>query len=155
MRRGGVRFSMALAVSVLGGCALWPDGDDPVPADIESVRLEMARGVNGHWPAPVHLVHVRTQALVDTLLSVDVESWFDGGGARRFRDAHPEAVFGDWEVVPGSRAGPFDVRLRGDSAAVLLCGVASHPPPRRVSVEGAVLITIRDSGCEIVESSDG
>ena len=128
---------------------------DPRPpaVDITSVALEMSENVNDDWPARVHLVRVDDAGTYARVLAVDPAEWFDGAGARRFEDAHPQARLDRWEIVPGTSIGPFefDVGFFDDFAAVLLCDVASHPPPKAVALEGDLRIIVTDSGCEVEE----
>ena len=128
--------------------------DDGLPvADIASVVLEMPENANDDWPAVVHLVRVDDAGTYARVLSVDPAEWFDGAGARRFDDAHPQAHLDRWEIVPGTSIGPFELDdgLFEEYAAVLLCDVASSPPPKAVALEGDLRIIVTDSGCEIRE----
>ena len=128
---------------------------DPGPpvVDITSVAIEMSENVNDDWPVRVHLVRVEDADLHARVLAVDPMEWFDGAGARKFEDAHPQAHLDRWEIVPGTSIGPFlfDPGLFDDFSAVLLCGVASDPPPLTVALEGDLRITVTDSGCEVKE----
>lgn len=128
--------------------------DDGLPvADIESVVLQMPENVNDDWPARVHLVRVDDPGAYARVLAVDPTEWFDGAGARRFDDAHPQAHLDRWEIVPGTTIGPFalDDGLFEEFAAVLLCDVGSGPPPKAVALEGDLRIVVTDAGCEIME----
>ena len=157
-----VRLLPWLVLLALPGCAgglggvlgdlLDPDDAFPV-AEIESVVLEMPENANDDWPARVHLVRVDDPGTYARVLAVDPTEWFDGAGARRFDDAHPQAHLDRWEIVPGTSIGPFDLDdgLFEEFAAVLLCGVASNPPPKTVALEGDLRIVVTDSGCEIRE----
>ena len=130
------------------------DRDPGPPAvDITSVVLEMSENANDDWPARVHLVRVDDADTYARVIAVDPTEWFNGAGARKFEDAHPQAHLDRWEIVPGTSIGPFafDVGFFDDFAAVLLCDVESSPPPRTVALEGDLRIIITDSGCEIRE----
>ena len=158
------RLLPCLVLLALPGCSggltgfidalLGRDAGPPVP-DIESVVLEMPEYANDDWPARVHLVRVdRDDAgTYARLLAVDPTEWFDGAGARKFEDAHPQAHLDSWEIVPGTSIGPFpvDAGFFDDFIAVLLCGVKSDPPPKTVALEGDLRIIVTDSGCEIRE----
>ena len=131
---------------------LEPDPGPPA-VDITSVVLEMSENANDDWPARIHLVRVDDADTYARVLAVDPTEWFDGAGARKFADAHPQAYLDRWEIVPGTSIGPFafDLGLFDDFAAVLLCDVESNPPPKAVALEGDLRIVVTDSGCEITE----
>lgn len=151
-----------LALLALPGCSsglggfigdLLGRGAGPPSVDIESVVLVMSADTNEDWPARVHLVRVDDAGTHDRLLAVDPREWFDGAGARRFEDAHPQAHIDRWEIVPGTTIGPFaiDAGLFDDFAAVLLCDVESDPPPKTIAMDGDLRIIVTDAGCEIRE----
>ena len=127
----------------------------PPVVDIDSVALEMAENANDDWPARVHLVRIDHEdaGTHARLLAVNPTQWFDGAGARKFEDAHPQAHVDRWEIVPGTSIGPFaiDAGLFDAFVAVLLCDVESDPPPRTVALEGDLRVIVTDSGCEIRE----
>ena len=106
----------------------------------------MARGVNDDWPVPVGLARVKDEALVQPLLAIDAMAWF-GEAGERFRNAHPQARFDSWEVVPGSVIGPVEVKVAGDWAGVLFCGLRSGAVPLRVEQNSNVTVRIEDAGC--------
>ena len=148
------RFLSCLALLALPGCVgglLDRGSGGPLAVDITSVVLEMTENANDDWPARVDLVRVDDAGTYDRLLAVDPTGWFDGAGARKFEDANPQAWVDRWEIVPGTAIGPFDLGLFDDVAAVLLCDVASTPPPKAVALEGDLRIIVTDSGCEIRE----
>ena len=153
-----------LALLALPGCAGgfgsfigdFLEGEPGPPVvDIESVVLEMPENTNDDWPARVHLVRVDhdDSGIHARLTAVDPTEWFDGTGARKFEDAHPQAHLDRWEIVPGTSIGPFPVDAGFFDAftAVLLCDVESDPPPKTVALEGDLRIIVTDSGCEIRE----
>ena len=151
MRVGHV---VVLAVIALAGCA----GDTEKvttparPLILERISLVMAPETNDHWPAQVDLVRVRDVELVGQLLRTETRTWF-AESRDAFRQAHPEALFDSWEVVPGTVAGPFDATLDdGPVAGVLFCGTlsaASVPPPIRFERDGEVTVHIDDEGCTL------
>ena len=126
-------------------------GPEPIVVDITSVILEMSENANDDWPARVDLIRVDDAETYARVLAVDPAEWFDGTGARKFEDAHPQAYLNRWEVVPGTSIGPFDLGLFDDLAAVLLCDVKSGPPPKAVALDGDLRIIVTDAGCEIRE----
>ena len=144
-----------LAILALPGCgSLSGDVDHGPPVvDITSVVLVMSENANDDWPARVHLVRVEDADIHARVLDVDPTEWFDGAGARKFEDAHPQAHLDRWEIVPGTSIGPFafDPGLFDDFTAVLLCDVESNPPPRTVALEGDLRIMVTDTGCEVEE----
>ena len=148
---GGGLGALGSLGGVVGGLL---DRDTGPPAvDIESVVLEMPETANDDWPARVHLVRVDEADTYARVLAVDPQEWFDGGGARRFEDAHPQAHLDRWEIVPGTSIGPFefDTGFFDDFAAVLFCDVESDPPPKAVAQEGDLRVVVTDSGCEVRE----
>lgn len=113
---------------------------------VKTISLNMLPGTNENWPVAVELVRVRDMALVDTLLRISTEEWF-GEMGESFRQAHPEALYDAWEVVPGTQVGPFRVRERGKFAGVLFCRTRQETPPLRFLKNGEVTINIDNSGC--------
>lgn len=121
---------------------------------VESVEVTVLPGINDNWPVRVELVRVSEESLVEALLGMDSAEWLDEAG-RRFRLAHPEAVFDDWEVSPGTTVGPFDVERPGRLGGVLFCGLReSAVPPARFVHEGDVRIVVDDSGCTLSTVED-
>ena len=151
----------ALGPALTVGCGLLPGGGggggernakpDP-PVKIKTVSLAMLPDTNDNWPAAVELVRVRDESLVEVLLRTDTADWFAETG-ESFRMAHPDALFDDWEVVPGSTVGPVKVGRRGRFGGVLFCGLREPGPPVRVTHKGRVMITVDDSGCVVSRTS--
>ncbi len=138
-------------VVAASGC-FWRDKESITkparPVKIKTIALTMAANTNDNWPVPVELVRVEDASLVETLLNIKANAWFEEAG-RSFRQAHPEAHFDSWEIVPGTFAGPFNVKARGKLAAVLFCGTRLPSPPLRFERSGKVLINVSDAGCTL------
>ena len=144
-----IHFKLLLILVFLGsGCTVSNDGPQSPqrPLRIKTLTLAMERGVNADWPVAVGLARVDDEALVQPLLAIGAMAWF-GKAGRKFRQAHPQARFDSWEVVPGSVIGPVDVRAQGDWAGVLFCGLRSMAVPLRVEQDGDVTVRIEDAGC--------
>ena len=150
MRTVALAWLILLALAGCGGLGS-DNGTELLVVDITSVVLEMNENANDDWPARIDLVRVDDAGTYAGLLAVDPVEWFEGVGARKFEDAHPQAYLDRWEIVPGTTIGPYDLGLFDDVAAVLLCDVASNPPPKAVALEGDLLVIVTDSGCEIRE----
>ena len=102
---------LALASLLLAGCAGRDDGvAAPRPLKLKQLTVDMAAHTNENWPARLELVRFEDAALADELLRVETDVWF-AGGRQTFERAHPEVLFDSWEVVPGTVAGPFDVKV--------------------------------------------
>ena len=110
MRKTAVPLAAAMLTAGCGLFEFTDDADTVQILEIDTVVLAMNARVNDDWPARVSLVRVDDVGLMNDLLHLDTRSWFADGG-ESFRDANPEAFYDDWEVVPGSRIGPFDVRV--------------------------------------------
>ncbi len=116
------------------------------PLKVKNVSLNMLPAANQNWPVAVELVRVRDVELVDALLRIKTEDWF-GEAGNNFRQAHPDALYDAWEVVPGTNVGPFKVRKRGRFAGVLFCRTRAGSPPLRFNRNGNVVINIDNTGC--------
>ena len=143
----------AALVALLSGCAgvkekTESDTRPEYLLKVETIALSMAEGVNDNWPAPVELVRVEDAALIDPLLEIEGEAWFEGAGLKFLR-GRPRAISDKWEVVPGTIAGPFEVSKRGKFAGVLYCGIRTSTPPLRFERDGDVTILINDDGCTL------
>ena len=131
------------------GCALINTEDDVEDIDITTVSITMEKGANGDWPAEVHLVRVESKTLLMQLIDSDPKEWFENKGAQKFEHAYPEAVINKWEVVPGTRIGPFDTKVYADVAAILLCNTDIGQSPIRVTQEKKITIVVHETGCEV------
>ena len=120
------------------------------PLKLRSMVLRMESGANGNWPVRVDLVRTKDADLLPRLTAMKADGWFGEAGTS-FRDAHPEVYVDSWEVVPGTVVGPFKVRLRERVAGVLFCNTRSSPPPLRLAIDGAVLVTVDDDRCRVGE----
>ncbi len=145
------RYAIVLFVLVLFGSGCAGQNDAVQPPErllrLDFVTLSMPTGVNSNWPAAVELVRVPDEKLAESLLAIEPQVWFAAEG-EKFRQAHPEAHFDSWEVVPGTTVGPVDVWIDDDVAGVLFCGLKSgEVAPVRVERDGEVTVQIDDSGC--------
>ena len=122
------------------------------PARIREISFEVAEGANGAWPVSVELVRTPDAALIEELMDIDTRVWFGDVGAE-FRNANPDVRFDSWEVVPGTAAGPYDVRVNGRVAGVLFCRVAGSFGPTLLGPETAVVVEIDGDGCQVRERS--
>jgi len=143
-----------LLVALLGtGCSFLgifsnPDRPDP-RTRVTWITLTVLPDVNDNWPVAVEYVRVREEPLMDVLLRMGANEWFEAAGDA-FRLSQPEAVFDQWEIVPGTSIGPIEVRRRGRFGGVLFCGLrGTPPPPVRVAERGRVQIVVDNSGCTV------
>lgn len=148
IRRLPLLAPLAVLAAVLAGCA----ANAPAPAvlTVETVTLRMASGVNDDWPVPVELVRVADPAALDQLLAMNAADWF-GDAGEAFRVANTDALYDAWEIVPGTTAGPFDIRVPGRFNGVLFCDVRGEDPQLAAPFErdGDVLVSIKDTGCAL------
>ena len=147
----------AVAAMLAAGCGIGEksgDADAVQVLEIDSIVLEMKAGVNDDWPARVSLVRVDDVGLMNNLLHMDTRAWF-GEGGEAFRDTNPQAFYDDWEVVPGSRIGPFDAWIDEDVVGVMFCGTRGNPPPLRLTTNGDIRIEIGHEGCAVAAPPDG
>ncbi len=141
---------IALLSGLVGGCRSQGESitKPERPLKLRTITLALDAQANDNWPVRVELVRVRDADLVDALLDIQTDAWFDQDG-RNFRQRHPDAHFDSWEVVPGTTIGPFKARRRGRLAGVLFCDTRVPSAPLRVARNGKVLVTIGDEGCEV------
>ena len=118
------------------------------PVDIDRMSFDMPAGANGNRPARLEMVRVGDDGLVRELVGIATEDWF-GPTGEAFRSANPDALYDAWELVPGRAAGPFDVAVRGDFAAVLFCDTRTKPPPLRLMRDGRVNVRVVADGCAV------
>ena len=140
--------AMAATAAMLGGCGTTGGGAGTAVLTVETVTLRMASGVNDNWPVPVELVRVADQEALDQLLAMNAADWF-GASGEAFRVANTDALYDAWEIVPGTTAGPFDVRVAGRFKGVLFCDVKGEEPQLAAPFErdGDVLVSVKDTGC--------
>lgn len=93
------------------------------------LSFEVDAQVNGRRPLRVALVRVKDAGLVSDLSRYDGDSWFGTGGAA-FRVDHPDALYDDWELVPGGSYGPFRLAVNRKVAGMLFCGMPGARPLR-------------------------
>ena len=150
-RRGAVPLAAAVLIA---GCGVFDISDDTNAVQvlrIDTVVVEMKSRANDDWPARVSLVRVDDIELMNDLLHMDSRSWF-GDGGKAFRNANPEAFYDDWEIVPGSRIGPFDAWVDEDVVGVMFCGTRGSSPPVRVTTDGDIRIEVDRRGCTVTEA---
>lgn len=145
-------FTTVITMAALtAGCGLFVGKKEDIqrpakPLRISAVSLTMAADTNENWPVLVDMVRVPDASLVDTLLGIEADAWFDGE-KQRFGNANPDSRTDSWEVVPGTSVGPFGVRMRGRVAGVLFCRTRAPTPPLKLDARGNVLINVTDDGC--------
>ena len=142
-----------LAAFVTAGCAGLGDSasvaTEPArPLMLETLKLVMEQGTNGNSPARVDLVRTQDAMLTNQLLAIETGAWF-AGKRDAFKSAHPEALFNEWEPVPGVVVGPEELAVDVAVAGVLFCGVNNGSAPLRLERDGDVAVHISDDGCEI------
>ena len=108
----------------------------------------MAADANGRRPAKVGLVQFENLSLAEQLAAIPAADWF-GETGEKFRAAHPDAYFDDWELVPGLVAGPFGLKVDGYVSAILFCDTDAAPPPLRIGEDGDLAVHIESGGCEV------
>ena len=150
-RRGAIPLAAAVLSAGCGISEMMDDSHAVRILEIDTIVLEMKSLVNEDWPARVSLIRVNDIGLMKDLLHMDTRAWF-GEGGEAFRNANPEAFYDDWEVVPGSRIGPFDAWVDEDVVGVMFCGTRRNPPPVRVARNGDIRIEIGREGCAIAEA---
>lgn len=151
------RWPSAAAAALLaalpwaGGCAGGGGVDQPLRLDHISFRMHP--GANDNAPAHLTLVRVAEDELLKELLQIESEAWF-GEAGRAFRNKNPDALYDDWEVVPGRVSGPFDVELDDDEevGGVLFCDTASAAPPMRLEADGDMTVNVAGDGCTVVSA---
>ena len=150
-RRGAMPLAAAVLSAGCGMAEMMDDSDAVRILEIDTIVLEMKPLVNEDWPARVSLIRVNDIGLMKDLLHMDTGAWF-GEGGEAFRNANPDAIYDDWEVVPGSRIGPFDAWVDEDVVGVMFCGTRGNPPPVRVARNGDIQVEIGREGCAIAEA---
>ena len=154
IRAGLLLIAMAVTLS---GCSMFGlfggGGEDrkQKPQErikVKSVSLAMSPDANERWPVRVELVRVKDERLAKSLLLIKTENWF-GEEGEGFQKANPQALYDEWEVVPGTAIGPFKTRKRGRYAGVLFCGTRVPRPPERISRKGHMMIHVDDQGCNV------
>ena len=144
-------FAAILSLVCLAGCG-GGGGEEPTlpgrPVRIDSMTFEMAVEANGRRPAKVGLVQVGNPSLVEQLLEIPAAEWF-GDNGKRFRNAHPDAYYDDWELVPGFVTGPFDLSVDEYVSAILFCDTDAADPPLRIQDDGDLAVHIEPDGCEV------
>lgn len=142
-------IAAALAGMLFAGCANKEKITKPRdPINLNSVTLRMEESANANWPARVALVRVKDAALLPRLTGMKSDAWFGEAGVA-FRDAHPEIYVENWEVVPGTVVGPFEVKLRERVAGVLFCDTQASPPPLRLKAGGDLVVVVGDERCRL------
>lgn len=144
----GLAVAMLLLVALTACAGRSPSEPPERPLRLKRIELSMADNANQDWPARVELVRMKDARLADELLRFETDDWF-GEGGRAFKNGHPEVFFDDWEVVPGTTIGPFDVRLRDDVVGVLFCDTRADPPPLRFERNGDVMVRVEEGGCTL------
>jgi type VI secretion system protein len=97
VRRPAARWSAAvLAVALLASCAT----KNTPSLKFETVSLTAIEAANDNSPVAVDLLLVRDQALIDKLLALTSDQWFQQKA--QFEADYPKdlSVYG-WEIVPG------------------------------------------------------
>lgn len=152
MTATGAIGRVAVATLLLGAlmsCAGRSASEPPErPLRLKRIELAMAENGNQNWPARVELVRMKDARLAGELLRFETDDWF-GEEGEAFKSGHPEVILDDWEVVPGTSIGPFDVRVRDDVVGVLFCDTRADPPPLRFERNGDVLVRVEESGCTL------
>ena len=118
------------------------------PLLLNSLSFTVQPGVNANRPVRVTLVRVGDARLVPELMRIGTAEWF-GAAGEAFRGTHPEAIFDDWELVPGHPAGPYQVGVEALVAGVLFCGTRAGLPPLRVERDGNVTVEIGGGDCRL------
>lgn len=138
-------------LAILAGCA-GGGGEEALaplrPVQIDSVTFEMAARANGRQPARVAIVQIGNKNLVEQLVAIPAAEWF-GEAGEKFRAAHPDAYYDDWELVPGLVAGPFELKVDEYVSAILFCDTDAGAPPLRIGEDGHLAVHIEPGGCEV------
>lgn len=114
-----------------------------------TLTFAVAPESNGNRPVRVAFVGIKNEDVADQLAHLDGAAWFASAGAA-FRREHPEAVYADWEVVPGGVHGPFEVALRGVVSGMLFCETPASAPLRfGRKWAKATTVAIDDDGCQL------
>ena len=141
-----VAFSL---VAFLAGCGGGGGEAAPsLPVQIDSVTFEMTAEANGRRPARIAIVQIPNPNLVAQLVEIPATEWF-GEAGKKFRAAHADAYFDDWEVVPGHVAGPFPLKVNEYVSAVLFCDTDVAEPAQRIEHDGDLAVHIESGGCEV------
>ena len=152
--RGALALALVLATVLTmhgcgGGGAQAPETpENSLPVQINSITFEMAAQANNGRPVKVALVQFTTPSLGERLAEITPQDWFSAKG-ERFRNAHPNAYYDDWEIVPGHITGPFELVVEDYVSAMLFCETRGSDTALRVSAEGDLAVHIETTGCEI------
>ena len=143
---------------LLASCGWLGFGNDGIqepdnPIRVRTISLAMSSETNDSWPVRVALVRVNDKALADMLLRIEASNWFGDEGFG-FRQANPLALYDDWEVVPGTNIGPFDIDQKGKFAGILFCDLRQSRPSLRLPYGGDVAIYIDSEGCNVTEAAE-
>ncbi|MCY4303278.1 MAG: hypothetical protein OXC62_00590 [Aestuariivita sp.] len=145
-------FLFLMGCSVPDWNDLNPFSDDTGPTittNIDQISIGVLSGVNDEWPVLIELVRVDQEILIEKLLGINAQQWFDGE-RNSFRLANPQTILNSWEVVSGTTLEPEILNEPDDYGGVLFCGfIENSPPPQRVVEYGNVHITVEESECII------
>jgi len=145
---GGCASRRAGLLSVAWGGRTCTGRMMPRPANATRVRevsFEVAAGANDNWPVRVDLVRSPNGTLIDQMLDMDTRNWF-GQEGEEFRNANPEVRFDSWELVPGTVAGPYDVRLDARVGGLVFCNTAGSFGPIELGRDVSLVIAVDASG---------
>ena len=129
------------------GCRLEGVGRKKRRRKTVDISFAMDAATNGNRPLRVELVRVDDQSLVSALTRMSGAAWFTAGG-RSFRREYPDVSVDDWELVPGSRHGPFRLAVNGKVNGVLFCG-QSRNPPLEVRWRRKINVAVDGRGCSM------
>ena len=121
-----------------------------LPSRSRTLSFSMDAGTNGNRPVRVALVRVADPALIDDLARLRGRAWF-GTPGQEFRRSHPEALYDDWELVPGDAYGPFRLAKKNRTGGVLFCATARGVglPVDWAGGRRDVKVEIDDEGCRL------
>ena len=142
---------LALLAGCMAGCAgggATESIESMRPVRIDSITFEMTAEANNRWPAKVGLVQFGSPSLAEQLIEIPAAAWF-GEKGKSFRNAHPDAYYDDWELVPGLVAGPFELKVNEYVSAIMYCDTDAATPPLRIQEDGDLAVHIEPGGCRI------
>ena len=150
-KRLTVISALVFTAACMSGCGTLggaESGQSTEPVQIDSVTFEMAAQANSRRPARVGLAQFENPNLAARLVEISAADWF-GEKGNKFRAAHPNAYYDDWELVPGLVTGPFALEVDEYVSAVLFCDTDANTPPLRIQEDGDLAVHIEPGGCEV------
>jgi len=114
---------------------------------LAGLQFAMPAESNDNRPMRLELVRVGNAELVAGLVRHDSDGWF-GPAGRAFREDNPDALYDEWELVPGRTYGPFRLAVNRKVAGVLFCAAAGAPA-LELAWKDHVEVEVDRDGCRL------